>query len=132
MIVSEVDLEPMLIPHHKGRKRMHLGEAVCYSLLVCVEQYCGMSFCLVGLMIILVSLLLLELKDSLTRMSMDLKNNVLGSLRTAWQSLARLPVAALPPVEEGETTIERNLQETQGRPSTFILPVCICGCCLRV
>uniref|UniRef100_A0A7N8XTG1 DDHD domain containing 2 n=1 Tax=Mastacembelus armatus TaxID=205130 RepID=A0A7N8XTG1_9TELE len=55
MIVSEVDLEPMLIPHHKGRKRMHL-----------------------------------ELKDSLTRMSMDLKNNVLGSLRTAWQSFARL------------------------------------------
>ncbi|XP_062274292.1 phospholipase DDHD2 isoform X1 [Scomber scombrus] len=76
MIVTDVDLEPMLIPHHKGRKRMHL-----------------------------------ELKDSLTRMSMDLKNNVLGSLRTAWQSLARLPVAALPPVEEGETTIERNLQE---------------------
>ncbi|XP_035496425.1 phospholipase DDHD2 isoform X2 [Scophthalmus maximus] len=79
MIVSEVDLEPMLIPHHKGRKRMHL-----------------------------------ELKDSLTRMSMDLKNNVLGSLRTAWQSFARLPVAALPPVEEGETTIERHLEETQG------------------
>ncbi|XP_040012104.1 phospholipase DDHD2 isoform X7 [Xiphias gladius] len=79
MIVSEVDLEPMLIPHHKGRKRMHL-----------------------------------ELKDSLTRMSMDLKNNVLGSLRTAWQSLARLPVAPLPQVEEGETTIELNLQETQG------------------
>uniref|UniRef100_A0A671VXQ4 DDHD domain containing 2 n=1 Tax=Sparus aurata TaxID=8175 RepID=A0A671VXQ4_SPAAU len=78
MIVSDVDLEPMLIPHHKGRKRMHL-----------------------------------ELKDSLTRMSMDLKNNVLGSLRTAWQSFARLPVAALPPVEEGETTLERNLQEAQ-------------------
>ncbi|XP_040898862.1 phospholipase DDHD2 isoform X2 [Toxotes jaculatrix] len=78
MIISEVDLEPMLIPHHKGRKRMHL-----------------------------------ELKDSLTRMSMDLKNNVLGSLRTAWQSFARLPVAALPPVEEGETAIERNLQETE-------------------
>lgn len=27
MIVSEDDLEPMLIPHHKGRKRMHLGTA---------------------------------------------------------------------------------------------------------
>ncbi|XP_060927131.1 phospholipase DDHD2 isoform X2 [Limanda limanda] len=80
MIVSEVDLEPMLIPHHKGRKRMHL-----------------------------------ELKDSFTRMSMDLKNNVLGSLRTAWQSLARLPsAAALPPVEEGDTTIDRNLEEKQG------------------
>lgn len=79
MIVTEVDLEPMLIPHHKGRKRMHL-----------------------------------ELKDSLTRMSMDLKNNVLGSLRTAWQSLARLPVAALPPVDEGDTTIDTDLQEAQG------------------
>ncbi|XP_029367312.1 phospholipase DDHD2 isoform X2 [Echeneis naucrates] len=80
MIISEADLEPMLIPHHKGRKRMHL-----------------------------------ELKDSLTRMSMDLKNNVLGSLRTAWQSFARLPVAALPPVEgEGEATTERNLEEIQG------------------
>ncbi|XP_076006983.1 triacylglycerol hydrolase DDHD2 [Genypterus blacodes] len=79
MIVSEVDLEPMLIPHHKGRKRMHL-----------------------------------ELKDSLTRMGMDLKNNVLGSLRTAWQSFARLPVAALPPVDAGDSTIEDNLQETQG------------------
>uniref|UniRef100_A0A3B4WEZ4 DDHD domain containing 2 n=1 Tax=Seriola lalandi dorsalis TaxID=1841481 RepID=A0A3B4WEZ4_SERLL len=71
MIISEVDLEPMLIPHHKGRKRMHL-----------------------------------ELKDSLTRMSMDLKNNVLGSLRTAWQSFSRLPVAALPPVDEREMSEE--------------------------
>ncbi|XP_054904789.1 phospholipase DDHD2 isoform X2 [Poeciliopsis prolifica] len=77
MIVSEVDLEPMLIPHHKGRKRMHL-----------------------------------ELKESLTRMSMDLKNNVLGSLRTAWQSFTR-PVAALPPVEEGEATNDTSPQEDQ-------------------
>lgn len=48
-------------------------------------------------------------------MSMDLKNNVLGSLRTAWQSFARLPVAALPLVVEGESTTERNLQDTQGK-----------------
>ncbi|TKS78789.1 Phospholipase DDHD2 [Collichthys lucidus] len=35
MIVYEVDLEPMLIPHHKGRKRMHLG--------VCEESECTVS-----------------------------------------------------------------------------------------
>ncbi|XP_062371806.1 phospholipase DDHD2-like [Sardina pilchardus] len=69
MIVSEPDLEPMLIPHHKGRKRMHL-----------------------------------ELRESLTRMGADLRNNVLGSLRTAWQSFARIPVAALPSVEEAVCT----------------------------
>ncbi|XP_045889921.1 phospholipase DDHD2 isoform X1 [Micropterus dolomieu] len=85
MIVSEEDLEPMLIPHHKGRKRMHL-----------------------------------ELKDSLTRMSMDLKNNVLGSLRTAWQSFSRLPVAALPPVEERETAIRRDLQETHASAAVTV------------
>ncbi|XP_028851871.1 phospholipase DDHD2-like isoform X2 [Denticeps clupeoides] len=69
MMVSNLDLEPMLIPHHKGRKRMHL-----------------------------------ELKDSLTRMSADLKNNVMGSLRTAWQSFTRFPVAALPTAEAAECT----------------------------
>ncbi|XP_032371576.1 phospholipase DDHD2 isoform X2 [Etheostoma spectabile] len=76
MIVTEVDLEPMLIPHHKGRKRMHL-----------------------------------ELKDSLTRMGKDLRNNVWGSLRTAWQSFARPTVSALPSVDEGDTTLKRDLQE---------------------
>uniref|UniRef100_A0A3B4B3Z5 DDHD domain containing 2 n=1 Tax=Periophthalmus magnuspinnatus TaxID=409849 RepID=A0A3B4B3Z5_9GOBI len=78
MIVSDVDLEPMLIPHHKGRKRMHL-----------------------------------ELKDSLTRMGMDIKNNVLGSLRTAWQSFARLPVAALPPVEAGESSFPVSTEQPE-------------------
>lgn len=48
-------------------------------------------------------------------MSMDLKNNVLGSLRTAWQSFARIPVAALPPVEEGEACADANSQEAQGK-----------------
>lgn len=90
MIVSDVDLEPMLIPHHKGRKRMHL-----------------------------------ELKDSLTRMSMDIKNNVLGSLRTAWQSFARLPVAALPPVEAEETALEGNLQEVRGGCTEAESPVLV-------
>lgn len=128
MIVSEVDLEPMLIPHHKGRKRMHLGMPVCFSFLAFVKQYCGMSFCLMKTSI---SLCLVELKDSLTRMSMDLKNNVLGSLRTAWQSFARLPVAALPPMEAAENTIERNLQETQGRKTllfAFAYVVCVWEC----
>ena len=61
-------------------------------------------------------------------MSMDLKNNVLGSLRTAWQSFARLPVAALPPVEAGESTIERNLQEAQGKGTFFFLRCFVCVC----
>ncbi|KAG7280901.1 hypothetical protein CRUP_009187 [Coryphaenoides rupestris] len=90
MISSEDDLEPMLIPHHKGRKRMHL-----------------------------------ELRESLTRMSADLKNNVLGSLRTAWQSFSRPTVAALPAAGEypGAQTPAETLQQTQasyeeGEPST--------------
>lgn len=74
-----------------------------------------------------VSLCAKELKDSLTRMSMDLKNNVLGSLRTAWQSFARLP-AALPSVEEGETATEQNHQEAQGTETLLFAFVCVCRC----
>ncbi|XP_023694394.1 triacylglycerol hydrolase DDHD2 isoform X3 [Paramormyrops kingsleyae] len=84
MIVPDMEIEPMLIPHHKGRKRMHL-----------------------------------ELKESLTRMSTDLKNNVLGSLRTAWQSFSRLPIAALPPVGEGESnTSGLSVQEMEAGKGT--------------
>ncbi|XP_064896921.1 phospholipase DDHD2 isoform X2 [Columba livia] len=60
MIVPDLEFEPMLLPHHKGRKRMHL-----------------------------------ELKEGLTRMSVDLKNNLLGSLRVAWQSFTRGPLPAV-------------------------------------
>ncbi|KAJ8396938.1 hypothetical protein AAFF_G00012610 [Aldrovandia affinis] len=84
MIVCDVEIEPMLIPHHKGRKRMHL-----------------------------------ELRESLTRMSTDLKNNVLGSLRTAWQSFSRLPVAALPPVGEADcAAAESPPEETEAGKET--------------
>uniref|UniRef100_A0A8C9SEK6 DDHD domain containing 2 n=1 Tax=Scleropages formosus TaxID=113540 RepID=A0A8C9SEK6_SCLFO len=103
MIVSDVDIEPMLIPHHKGRKRMHLGEPFSCSVLLCPSSVYGL---LAAIWLphraeqwLSVSI---ELKESLTRMSADLKNNVLGSLRTAWQSFSRLPIAALPPVAEGE------------------------------
>uniref|UniRef100_A0A663MGH3 DDHD domain-containing protein n=1 Tax=Athene cunicularia TaxID=194338 RepID=A0A663MGH3_ATHCN len=60
LIVPDLEFEPMLLPHHKGRKRMHL-----------------------------------ELKEGLTRMSVDLKNNLLGSLRVAWQSFTRAPLPAV-------------------------------------
>ncbi|XP_038602554.1 phospholipase DDHD2 isoform X2 [Tachyglossus aculeatus] len=68
MVVPGVEFEPMLIPHHKGRKRMHL-----------------------------------ELREGLSRMSMDLKNNLLGSLRMAWKSFTRAPYPALPGPEAATT-----------------------------
>ncbi|KAM9324607.1 SEC23-interacting protein [Gastrophryne carolinensis] len=52
MIVPDLDVKPVLIPHHKGRKRLHL-----------------------------------ELKESLSRMGSDLKQGVISSLRSAWQTL---------------------------------------------
>ncbi|NXC39237.1 DDHD2 Phospholipase, partial [Penelope pileata] len=72
MIVPDLEFEPMLLPHHKGRKRMHL-----------------------------------ELKEGLTRMSVDLKNNLLGSLRVAWQSFTRSP---LPAVEATGTEMEAEAE----------------------
>uniref|UniRef100_A0A8C5IJE7 DDHD domain-containing protein n=1 Tax=Junco hyemalis TaxID=40217 RepID=A0A8C5IJE7_JUNHY len=76
MIVPELEFEPMLLPHHKGRKRMHL-----------------------------------ELKEGLTRMSVDLKNNLLGSLRVAWQSFTRSPVLALEAGAEAEAEAEAGAEK---------------------
>ncbi|NWI18435.1 DDHD2 Phospholipase, partial [Crypturellus soui] len=76
MIVPDAEFEPMLLPHHKGRKRMHL-----------------------------------ELKEGLTRMSVDLKNNLLGSLRVAWQSFTRAPLPAVEAAEadaDAETSAEKQ------------------------
>lgn len=75
LIVPDVEFEPMLLPHHKGRKRMHL-----------------------------------ELKEGLTRMSTDIKNNLLGSLRIAWQSFTRV---SLPAVEAGATGDAEQESETE-------------------
>ncbi|RMB95126.1 hypothetical protein DUI87_28402 [Hirundo rustica rustica] len=81
MIVPDLEFEPMLLPHHKGRKRMHL-----------------------------------ELKEGLTRMSVDLKNNLLGSLRVAWQSFTRAPVPAL---EAASTEAEPEAEAgTEKQPDT--------------
>ncbi|XP_042657432.1 phospholipase DDHD2 isoform X2 [Tyto alba] len=81
MIVPDLEFEPMLLPHHKGRKRMHL-----------------------------------ELKEGLTRMSVDLKNNLLGSLRVAWQSFTRAP---LPAVEAASTDADTEAEPgTEKQPDT--------------
>uniref|UniRef100_A0A2K6SCS3 DDHD domain-containing protein n=1 Tax=Saimiri boliviensis boliviensis TaxID=39432 RepID=A0A2K6SCS3_SAIBB len=79
--VSGVEFEPMLIPHHKDRKRMQL-----------------------------------ELREGLTRMSMDLKNNLLGSLRMAWKSFTRAPYPALQASETAEET-EAEPESTSEKPS---------------
>ncbi|KFV84994.1 Phospholipase DDHD2, partial [Struthio camelus australis] len=86
MIVPDVEFEPMLLPHHKGRKRMHL-----------------------------------ELKEGLTRMSVDLKNNLLGSLRVAWQSFTRAPLpaveaAATDTEAEAETSVEKQAETKPETP----------------
>ncbi|XP_034617872.1 phospholipase DDHD2 isoform X2 [Trachemys scripta elegans] len=85
MIVPDLEFEPMLLPHHKGRKRMHL-----------------------------------ELKEGLTRMGMDLKNNLLGSLRIAWQSFTRSPLLAVEAAateNEAETSLEKQTDAKPEEPA---------------
>ncbi|XP_006895693.1 PREDICTED: phospholipase DDHD2-like [Elephantulus edwardii] len=80
MVVPEVEFEPMLNPHHKGRKRMHL-----------------------------------ELREGLSRMSMGLKNNLLGSLRMACKSFTRAPYPALQASETADET-ETELESSSEKP----------------
>lgn len=56
-----------------------------------------------------------ELKEGLTRMSVDLKNNLLGSLRVAWQSFTRTPLPALEAAStEGEAEAEASTEKQPG------------------
>ncbi|XP_020641788.3 triacylglycerol hydrolase DDHD2 [Pogona vitticeps] len=93
MIVPDVEFEPMLLPHHKGRKRMHL-----------------------------------ELKEGLTRMSMDLKNNLLGSLKMAWQSFTRTSLPAVGAGATGDTEHEvedeaNSKKQPEEKPEESATPV---------
>ena len=57
-----------------------------------------------------------ELREGLTRMSMDLKNNLLGSLRMAWKSFTRAPYPALQASETAEET-EAEPESNSEKPS---------------
>ncbi|NXL56871.1 DDHD2 Phospholipase, partial [Chordeiles acutipennis] len=109
MIVPDLEFEPMLLPHHKGRKRMHLGKGTRSPSppaqgSCCSPQPDSDPSCLS------------ELKEGLTRMSVDLKNNLLGSLRVAWQSFTRAP---LPAVEAASTDTEAEAESSvEKQPDT--------------
>ncbi|NXL47046.1 DDHD2 Phospholipase, partial [Podilymbus podiceps] len=109
MIVPDLEFEPMLLPHHKGRKRMHLGKGKGGPSPPARSGCCGPQphaepSCLS------------ELKEGLTRMSVDLKNNLLGSLRVAWQSFTRAP---LPAVEAASTDAEAETEASvEKQPET--------------
>ncbi|NWZ57379.1 DDHD2 Phospholipase, partial [Haliaeetus albicilla] len=109
MIVPDLEFEPMLLPHHKGRKRMHLGKGMGSPSPPAWGSCCGPQpdtdpSCLS------------ELKEGLTRMSVDLKNNLLGSLRVAWQSFTRAP---LPAVEAASTDAEAEAEASvEKQPDT--------------
>ncbi|NXW15923.1 DDHD2 Phospholipase, partial [Circaetus pectoralis] len=109
MIVPDLEFEPMLLPHHKGRKRMHLGKGTGSPSPPARGSCCGPQpdtdpSCLS------------ELKEGLTRMSVDLKNNLLGSLRVAWQSFTRAP---LPAVEAASTDAEAEAEASvEKQPDT--------------
>uniref|UniRef100_A0A8W4FA87 DDHD domain containing 2 n=1 Tax=Sus scrofa TaxID=9823 RepID=A0A8W4FA87_PIG len=57
-----------------------------------------------------------ELREGLTRMSMDLKNNLLGSLRMAWKSFTRAPYPALQASETVDET-EAEPESSSEKPS---------------
>ncbi|XP_015235724.1 PREDICTED: SEC23-interacting protein [Cyprinodon variegatus] len=78
MIVPDLDLKPVLIPHYKGRKRLHL-----------------------------------ELKESLSRMGSDLKQGVISSLRSAWQTLNEFARAHTSSTLQAELAIVANQIEEE-------------------
>lgn len=113
MIVPDLEFEPMLLPHHKGRKRMHLGKGVGSPGPPGQPHPPGQPLCPPGQRVL--TPCLAELKEGLTRMSVDLKNNLLGSLRVAWQSFTRGPLPAVEaPAADAEAESDTSAEKQPG------------------
>lgn len=118
MIVPDLEFEPMLLPHHKGRKRMHLGKGRGHG-----QPHPAPYLPPQGSPIqppraapVLTAACPAELKEGLTRMSVDLKNNLLGSLRVAWQSFTRAPLPALEaPAADADAESDAGAEKQPGR-----------------
>lgn len=119
MILPDIELEPVLIPHHKGRKRLHLGmDDKLFIFFFCLDQI-QMN----NTKIFFYILLYLELKESLSRMGSDLKQGFISSLKTAWQTLhdfARAHTASTKLHEQlaivaSQIKEEEEMQKEEGR-----------------
>lgn len=102
ILPSDVDLPAMLMPHHKGRKRMHLGNSQSKIIHYNKNIHKDSIFTLYES-----PLMSPELKEGLTRVSSDL----LGSLRMVWQSISQVPTPAL---AEGGVNSMSPLEEPEG------------------
>lgn len=85
-------LKPVLIPHHKGRKRMHL-----------------------------------ELKETMARVGADLKQRVVDSMKSTWNSLYQFAVfnkqTTQSMEEEVESVISKEMENVQEAPVEIEEPI---------
>lgn len=47
MVIEDMDLKPVLIPHHKGRKRLHLGKNQTYFIwiILIIYSFDALEYC---------------------------------------------------------------------------------------
>lgn len=79
-----VELRPVLVPHHKGRKRMHLGQCP-------PPPPTPPSAAPEGPLLRRFSLFSVpELKDTIERVGADIKNKIVESLQSTWNKFYQM------------------------------------------
>lgn len=120
MIVSDVDLEPMLIPHHKGRKRMHLGMTVCFFLLVSVQRFCGQCF--------LLSRLNDNPRSPLSHRTKGFEEQCLGVVTDGVAGFCQTTSFCAAPCGGRRNYNREKPSRDAGQNSTFTCLWCVCEC----
>lgn len=97
--VKMVNVPPVLIPHHKGRKRMHIGKCVM-AVLLCYR-----------LMKAWFNSTVAELRETMARFSADIKERFFGSVRSTWSTVQNLTSFRSSLPSSDETELERSVKK---------------------
>lgn len=95
------NVKPVLIPHHKGRKRMHLGNNHHFFNYAYIIKF------------------FIELKETMARVGADLKQRVLDSMKNTWNSFYQLAMfhKQTPPSLEEEVNKAFQEQVSTSEPT---------------
>lgn len=106
--VKMVDVPPVLIPHHKGRKRMHIGKIWFICRFVYFVNYWEASLSMIP-----------ELRETMARLSADIKEKFFDSVRSTWTTVQNFTPfrSSLSSIDDIE--MERVVKITRTTNSSF-------------
>ena len=107
LIDPNIDKPAVVIPHHKGRKRFHLGNNIRFPIMMLLAYFRAVTYCRVRSFIISLKLFA-EIKDVMFKMGTDIKLTMVETIKNTWKTVYSL--ASFGKTDESSgTTLEQEI-----------------------